>query len=62
MRPGCSVPNAIHWRHPSKYPSTTLGSHADTMQVARDDSREAAPLEWQRSVTGKSYVYPELRR
>jgi len=44
MRPGCSVPNAVHWRHPSKYPSTKLGSHADTMQVAREPSREAAGL------------------
>ena len=44
MRPGCSVPNAIQWRYPSKYPSTTLGSHADTMQVAREQSREATGL------------------
>jgi putative transposase len=44
MRPGCSVPNAIQWSHPSKYPGRKPGSHADTMQVARDASREAAPL------------------
>ena len=44
MRPGCSVPNAIQWSYPSKYPGSSPGSHADTMQVARDASREAAPL------------------
>jgi putative transposase len=44
MRPGCSVPNAIHWKYPSKYPGTAPGSHADTMQVAREPLREAAPL------------------
>lgn len=44
LRPGCSVPNAIHWNHPSKYPGRKPGSHADTMHVAREPSREAAPL------------------
>jgi IS605 OrfB family transposase len=44
MRPGCSVPNAIQWVYPSKYPRTNLGSHADTMHVAREQSREATPL------------------
>jgi putative transposase len=44
MRPGCGVPNAIHWTYPSKYPGSLPGSHADTMQVAREQSREAAPL------------------
>lgn len=44
MRPGCGVPNAIHWSHPSKYPRANLGSHADTMQVACEQSQEATPL------------------
>ena len=44
LRPGCGVPNAIHWEYPSKYPGSSPGSHADTMHVALDTSREAAPL------------------
>lgn len=36
MRPGCGVPNAIQWKHPSKYPGSPPGSHADTMHVARE--------------------------
>jgi putative transposase len=35
MRPGCCVPNAIHWVHPSKYPGPKPGSPADTGHVAR---------------------------
>ncbi len=43
MRPGCSVPNAIHWAYPSKYPATCVaGSPSDTGQVARVETREAA--------------------
>ena len=45
LRPGCSVPNAIQWKYPSKYPATFVaGSYADTIQVALDTSREAVPL------------------
>ena len=45
LRPGCSVPNAIQWEHPSKYPATAVaGSAADTSEIAREQSREAAPL------------------
>ena len=36
MRPGCSVPNAIQWEHPSKYPGSSPGRHVDTMHVARE--------------------------
>jgi len=51
LRPGCSVPHAIHWTHPSKYPGLKPGSATDTSEIAREQSREAAPLQWQRSVT-----------
>ena len=34
MRPGCCVPNAIHFVHPSKYPGPKPGSPGDTGQVA----------------------------
>lgn len=45
LRPGCSVPNAIQWKHPSKYPATSVaGSLADTKEIARAKSREAAGL------------------
>jgi predicted RNA-binding Zn-ribbon protein involved in translation (DUF1610 family) len=44
LRPNCSVPHVIQWKHPSKYPSPKLGSHADTIQVAWESSREAMPL------------------
>ena len=44
MRPGCSVPNAIQWEHPSKYPGSKPGSPADTREIAREQSREAAGL------------------
>jgi putative transposase len=44
MRPGCCVPNAIHFVHPSKYPGTRPGSPTDTGQVAREQSREATGL------------------
>jgi len=57
IRPGCSVPNAIHWNHPSKYPGHKPGSHADTMQVALEQSREAAPL----CGSGVSPVFIHLR-
>jgi putative transposase len=35
MRPGCCVPNAIQFVHPSKYPGPKPGSPADTGQVAQ---------------------------
>jgi putative transposase len=45
LRPGCSVPNAVYWEHPSKYPATAVaGSAADTSEIARAKSREAAGL------------------
>jgi putative transposase len=34
MRPGCPVPNRIHFVHPSKYPGPKPGSPGDTGQVA----------------------------
>jgi putative transposase len=39
MRPGCCVPNAIHFVHPSKYPGPKPGSPGDTGQVAPGPSR-----------------------
>ena len=44
MRPGCSVPNAVHWTYPSKYPGHKPGSPADTRGIAREQSREAVGL------------------
>jgi putative transposase len=44
MRPGCSVPNAVQWVHPSKYPGVNRVDRADTTQVAREQSREATGL------------------
>jgi len=44
MRPGCCVPNAIHYVHPSTYPGPKPGSPTDTGQVAREQSREATGL------------------
>ena len=41
MRPGCCVPNAIQFVHPSKYPGPSPGSPGDTGQVARKQFREA---------------------
>src|SRR5262249_2715288 len=41
LRPGCSVPNAIQWHHPAKYPGHKPGSRADTTQVAREGLRPA---------------------
>jgi putative transposase len=34
LRPGCPVPNGIHFVHPSKYPGPKPGSPGDTGQVA----------------------------
>ena len=42
MRPGCDVPNVVHWVHPDKYPGCKPGSRAGTTQVARRQLREAA--------------------
>jgi putative transposase len=36
MRPGCSVPNAVQWVHPSKYPGVNRVDRADTTKVARE--------------------------
>ena len=44
MRPGCCVPNAIQFVHPSKYPGPSPGSPGDTGQVARKQFREATGL------------------
>jgi putative transposase len=44
LRPGCSVPNAIQWQHPFKYPGHKPGSPADTREIARAPYREAAAL------------------
>jgi transposase len=44
MRPGCGVPNAIQWQHPAKYPGSKPGRPADTREIAREQSREAAGL------------------
>ena len=44
MRPGCSVPNALQWKYPSKYPGPKPGSPSGTGHVARERSREAAGL------------------
>src|SRR5271166_5165799 len=41
MQPGCCVPNAIQFVHPSKYPGPSPGSPGDTGQVARKQFREA---------------------
>jgi putative transposase len=35
MRPGCPVPNRVHFVHPSKYPGVEPGSPTDTGHVAR---------------------------
>jgi putative transposase len=44
MRPGCCVPDAIQFVHPSKYPGPSPGSPGDTGQVARKQFREATGL------------------
>ena len=44
MRPGCCVPNAMQFVHPSKYPGPSPGSPGDTGQVARKQFREATGL------------------
>jgi putative transposase len=44
MRPGCCVPNAIQFVHPSTYPGVRPGSPTDTGHVAREQSREATGL------------------
>jgi putative transposase len=44
LQPGCSVPNAIYWKHPSKYAGHKPASPADPREIAREQSREAAPL------------------
>jgi len=44
MRPGCCVPNAIQFVHPSKYPGLPPGSPGDTGHVARKQFREATGL------------------
>ena len=42
LRPGCSVPNAIHWSYPSKYPGHTPGSPVDTREIARESGMSTA--------------------
>jgi putative transposase len=44
LRPGCSVPNAMQWSHPFKYPGLKPGSPADTREIARAEFRETVPL------------------
>src|SRR5271157_5567944 len=44
MRPGCCVPNAMQFVHPSKYPGPSPSSPGDTGQVARKQFREATGL------------------
>jgi len=51
MRPDCSVPNAVQWKYPAKYPSAKPGSPSDTGHVARERSREATVPRFNRGIS-----------